>query len=95
MHYLLFYDAIDNYEEAGSHFAQDASQHAREAAARGELMLGGAFANPVDGARALVPRRLAGGGRALREQRSLRPERACHENGVSANGRPSSATTLK
>jgi uncharacterized protein len=50
MHYLLFYDFVENYVERraplrGAHLA-----HARAAVARGELLVGGAFANPVDGA---------------------------------------------
>ena len=50
MHYLLIYDFVDDYVARraplrGAHIAQ-----AREAVARGELVLGGAFANPPDGA---------------------------------------------
>ena len=50
MHYLLFYDPAENYEEARKLFRAAHLQHAREAVARGELILGGALANPVDGA---------------------------------------------
>ena len=50
MHYLLFYDAAEDYEERRKPFRAAHIQHAREAVARGELMLGGALANPVDGA---------------------------------------------
>lgn len=50
MHYLLFYETVENYEEARKPFRAAHLQHAREAAARGELVLGGAFAAPVDGA---------------------------------------------
>ena len=50
MHYLLFYEAGDHYEERRKPFRGAHLQHARAAAARGELVLGGAFANPVDGA---------------------------------------------
>ena len=50
MHYLLFYDAAEGYEELQKPFRAGHLQHAREAVARGELMLGGALANPVDGA---------------------------------------------
>jgi uncharacterized protein YciI len=50
MHYLLFYDAVENYEEARKPFRAAHLQHAREAAARGELVLGGALAGPIDGA---------------------------------------------
>jgi hypothetical protein len=50
MHYLLFYEAVENYEERRKPFRAAHLEHAREAAARGELVLAGAFANPVDGA---------------------------------------------
>ncbi len=50
MHYLLFYDAADEYEERRKPFRAAHLQHAREAAARGELVLGGALAHPIDGA---------------------------------------------
>ena len=50
MHYLLIYDLVDDYVVRraplrGAHLAQ-----AREAVGRGELVLGGALANPPDGA---------------------------------------------
>jgi uncharacterized protein YciI len=50
MHYLLFYDAVDNYEERRKPFREAHIAYAREAVARGELVLGGALTNPVDGA---------------------------------------------
>ncbi len=50
MHYLLFYDGADNYEQRRTPFRNAHLKHAREAVARGELVLGGAFADPVDGA---------------------------------------------
>ena len=50
MHYLLFYDAVENYEELRKPFRNAHLQHARAAVARGELILGGALANPTDGA---------------------------------------------
>ena len=50
MHYLLFYEAGADYEERRTPFRAAHLQHARAAAARGEVVLGGAFANPVDGA---------------------------------------------
>ena len=50
MHYLLFYDAVDGYQERRTPFRSAHLKHAAEAVARGELVLGGAFANPVDGA---------------------------------------------
>lgn len=50
MHYLLFYDVVSDYADRriplrAAHFA-----HARAAVARGELVLGGALADPIDGA---------------------------------------------
>lgn len=50
MHYLLFYEAGADYVERRKPFRAAHLQHAREAVARGELVLGGAYANPVDGA---------------------------------------------
>jgi len=50
MHYLLFYEAAENYEERRKPFRAAHLQYAREAVARGELILAGALANPIDGA---------------------------------------------
>jgi len=49
MHYLLFYDVVDDYAEKRAIFRKDHIAHARAAVARGELVLAGALANPVDG----------------------------------------------
>ena len=49
MHYLLFYDAVDNYPERRAPFRAAHIAYARQAVARGELILGGAFNNPPDG----------------------------------------------
>jgi uncharacterized protein YciI len=49
MHYLLFYDVVDNYAERRTPFRMAHIAHAKAAASRGELVLGGALANPVDG----------------------------------------------
>ncbi len=49
MHYLLFYDVVDNYVERRAPFRAAHLAYAKDALARGELVLGGAFANPVDG----------------------------------------------
>ncbi len=49
MHYLLFYDVVDNYVERRAPFRAAHLAYAKNALARGELVLGGAFANPVDG----------------------------------------------
>jgi uncharacterized protein YciI len=46
----MFYEVVENYVEARKPFRSAHLQYAREAVARGELILGGAFANPVDGA---------------------------------------------
>jgi uncharacterized protein YciI len=50
MHYLLFYDVVEGYAERRTAFRQAHLAHARAAVARGELILGGALAHPVDGA---------------------------------------------
>jgi uncharacterized protein YciI len=50
MHYILFYDVVDNYVEKRSQFREAHLQHGRQAHERGELILGGALADPVDGA---------------------------------------------
>jgi len=49
MHYLLFYDAVDTYAERRVPFRKAHLAHATAAVARGELVLAGALANPVDG----------------------------------------------
>jgi uncharacterized protein len=49
VHYLLFYDVVDNYAERRAPFRAAHIKYAREAADRGELVLGGGLANPVDG----------------------------------------------
>ena len=48
MHYLLFYDVVEGYAERRLAFRGLHLAHARQAVARGELVLGGALANPVD-----------------------------------------------
>jgi uncharacterized protein YciI len=50
VHYLLFYDAVEGYEDRRKPFRADHLAHARAAVARGELVLAGALANPIDGA---------------------------------------------
>ena len=49
MHYLLFYDVVDDYVERRAPHRAAHITLARAAAARGELILGGGLANPVDG----------------------------------------------
>jgi uncharacterized protein len=48
MHYLLFYDVIDDYAERRLTFRALHLAHARAAVDRGELVLGGALARPLD-----------------------------------------------
>lgn len=50
MHYLLFYDVVGDYVARRAQFRQQHLQHARQALARGELVLAGALADPVDAA---------------------------------------------
>jgi uncharacterized protein len=50
VHYLLFYDVADDYVTRRVAFRDAHLAHARLAQERGELILGGALANPVDGA---------------------------------------------
>ena len=50
MHYLLFYDGGDHYEERRKPFREAHIDYARAAVSRGELVLGGALGNPADGA---------------------------------------------
>lgn len=48
MHYLLFYDVVEEYAARRVPFRAAHLEHGRQALARGELVLGGAFANPID-----------------------------------------------
>jgi uncharacterized protein YciI len=50
MHYLLFYEVDDDYVTRRAEFRNVHLKMGWEAADRGELVLGGALANPVDGA---------------------------------------------
>jgi uncharacterized protein YciI len=50
MHYLLFYEVAEDYIERRAQFRNVHLKMGWEAAQRGELVLGGALANPVDGA---------------------------------------------
>jgi uncharacterized protein YciI len=64
MYYLLFYDVVDEYVERRRPFREAHLQLARAAEERGELLLGGALAGPVDGAVLLF----AGDGPAVAER---------------------------
>ena len=50
MHFLLFYDVVDDYVNRRAPFRGAHITLARQSVARGELVLGGAFADPPDGA---------------------------------------------
>jgi uncharacterized protein len=50
MHYLLFYDVVPDYVARRAAFRETHLALARAAHARGDLVLGGALADPVDGA---------------------------------------------
>jgi len=50
LHYLLFYDVVDDYVNRRTPLRAAHVAFARESVARGELVLAGAFANPPDGA---------------------------------------------
>jgi hypothetical protein len=50
MHYLLFYEVSDDYVSRRAEFRNVHLSLAWKASERGELVLGGALANPTDGA---------------------------------------------
>jgi uncharacterized protein len=50
MHYLLFYDYVPDILDRRGPFRLPHLNYARAAQRRGELVLGGAYAEPVDGA---------------------------------------------
>ena len=50
LHYLLIYDVVDDYVQRRTPLRQEHLGLARVAVDRGELVLGGALANPADGA---------------------------------------------
>jgi uncharacterized protein YciI len=50
MHFQLFYDYVEDAVARRAPFREEHLQLARAAHARGELLLAGAFADPVDGA---------------------------------------------
>ena len=50
MYFLLFYDYIENVVERRAPYREAHLALVQEYVARGELVLGGAFADPVDGA---------------------------------------------
>lgn len=50
MHYLLFYDVVDNYTELRKPHRPAHFEHAQKSFDAGELILAGALDEPVDGA---------------------------------------------
>jgi uncharacterized protein YciI len=50
VHYLLLYDYVDNAVERRAPYREEHIRLATEAHRRGELVMAGAFADPVDGA---------------------------------------------
>ncbi len=50
MHYLLFYEVGEGYVSRRAEFREEHLEKAWQASERGELILGGALADPVDGA---------------------------------------------
>ena len=50
MHYLLLYDVVPDYPERRKAWRALHLAHAQKAVARGDLVLGGALADPADGA---------------------------------------------
>ena len=50
MHYLLFYEVSEDYVARRAEFRAAHLEKAWQASERGELVLGGALADPVDGA---------------------------------------------
>jgi uncharacterized protein YciI len=48
MHFLLFYDVATDYLQRREAFRAQHLRHAWQAVERGELVLGGALADPVD-----------------------------------------------
>jgi uncharacterized protein len=50
VHYLLFYDVASDYVDRRAQFRAEHLALGQAAVARGELVLGGALADPVDGA---------------------------------------------
>jgi len=62
-HFLLFYEAGPDYLERRPEFRAEHLQRAWDAAERGELVVAGAYADPVDGAVLMF----AGEGRSVAE----------------------------
>ncbi len=50
MHYILFYKAVEDYVEKRAPYREEHLNYAKEAYERGSLVMGGALADPADGA---------------------------------------------
>ena len=61
MHYLLMYDAAEDYATARAPYRKAHLLHAMAAHQRGEIILAGAYANPADGALLVFQGRFAEG----------------------------------
>lgn len=48
-HFLLFYEVVEDYANRRTPFRSAHLAHANAAVKRGEMILGGAFADPIDG----------------------------------------------
>ena len=49
MHHILFYDVVEDYIERRAPLRAEHLELARQSQARGEMVMGGALADPVDG----------------------------------------------
>ena len=105
MHYLLLYDVVPDYVERRAAFRDEHLSLAWEAHARGELVLGGALDDPVDGAvllssdspaaaEAFAARDPYVGNGSAAHAGGLRLQRARHAMASPSPGRRSSATRL-
>jgi uncharacterized protein len=50
MHYLLFYDVVANYAERRAPYRVEHLELAEQSVQRGDMILAGALADPIDGA---------------------------------------------
>ncbi len=50
MHHILFYDVVEGYVERRAPLRAEHLELARQSQARGEMVMGGALADPVDAA---------------------------------------------
>jgi uncharacterized protein YciI len=50
MHYLLFYDVVENYAERRAAYRVEHLELAEQSVQRGDMILAGALADPIDGA---------------------------------------------